>query len=212
MLLHTGKQPLGAQQQKRGTFPKRTRAPTCSLSPSHPRQGWWSRQGAVPRGHQQGSRAQTEQTVSSGSSSTSLCACGTGTMGDQVPSLVFEGPVESSTKAGWGMGWQCGAAAATHNLPEPDSALGRGPRCCPLCGAGRCVCVDQTSPRETLQNHDSSCRKPVCAYSHPSLTIKRKFKFPIQLQDLETQIPHLTAGAQPSVGSDLAVPRGSFLL
>lgn len=108
------------------------------------------------------------------------------------------------------------AAAATHNLMEPDSALGLEglgvvcPRCCPLVWGWKTW--DQTNPSETLQNHDSSCKKSVSAYSHPSLTTKRKFEFPIQLQDLETQIPHLTAGAQPAVGSNLAVPRGSFLV
>lgn len=39
-------------QQKGGTLPKRTRAQTRSLSPSLPRQGWWSRQRALPWGHQ----------------------------------------------------------------------------------------------------------------------------------------------------------------
>lgn len=108
------------------------------------------------------------------------------------------------------------AAAATHNLPELDSALGLGglgvlcPWCCPLVWGWEMW--DHTNPKQTLRNHESSCRKPVSAYSHPSLTTKRKFKFPIRLQDLETQIPHLTAGAQPAVGRDLAAPRGSFLL
>lgn len=107
-------------------------------------------------------------------------ACGTGTMGNQVPSLVFEGPVESSTKVGWGMSCCC--------HPQPPRA-----GFCPWGGVSWVLSPGvQTNPSKILPNHDSSCRKPLCAYSHPSLTTKRKFKFPIQLQDLEPQIsyPH----------------------